>query len=143
MEDEDFVKGLIQQASSEFYTSLQTANRHRARLLLRLFAALVVSNVLLPSSVVECLDSLVTYANSYLDSEDASGRSWQPWTDFMVSSVLLALPWGASELADSAPTEFSEIFTKAEKYVRNRPIQNDSALRPFLASIKEDDEAAK
>lgn len=34
-----------------------------------------------------------------------SGRSWQPYADHLVYSALAALPWGGSELAESAPAE--------------------------------------
>ena len=35
--------------------------------------------------------------------EGDDGRGWQPYTDFLVASVLLALPWGGPELAEAAP----------------------------------------
>lgn len=143
MEDEEFVKQLILKANEEFNDSLQTANRPRARLLLRLFAALVVSNVLLPSSVVELLDTLMSYVVSIIESADSTGHSWQLWTDYLVAIVLLALPWGGSELVDSAPSEFSLLFEKVEKYMSKRPVHNDPTLRPFLGPIKEDDAAAR
>ena len=34
-----------------------------------------------------------------------SGRGWQPYADHLVYSALAALPWGGSELAESAPAE--------------------------------------
>lgn len=36
-----------------------------------------------------------------------SGRGWQPYADHLVYSALAALPWGGSELAESAPAEAS------------------------------------
>lgn len=143
MEDEEFVEQLISKANDEFNESLKTADRPRARLLLRLFAALVVSNVLLPSSVVELLDTLMSHALSIMESAESSRQSWQLWTDYLVSIILLALPWGGSELVDSAPSEFSSLFEKVEKYVGKRPVQNDVTLRPFMGPIKEDDPAAR
>ncbi len=37
-------------------------------------------------------------------TEDA-GRQWQPYTDHLAYAALAALPWGGSELAESAPAE--------------------------------------
>ncbi|GMH33943.1 hypothetical protein BSKO_01777 [Bryopsis sp. KO-2023] len=144
VEDAEFVKELLQKANDDFSAALSKPDIHRARLLFRLFASLVASNVLLPSSLVELIDVLLNAVISTLETtQDSTGRSWQPWTDYIVNIILMALPWGGSELADSAPAEFTSVFEKVEKYANERPIQNDVALRPFLASIKEDDIAAK
>ena len=40
------------------------------------------------------------------------GRRWQPYTDFLVYSALMALPWGGPDLAQSAPAELDRLFTK-------------------------------
>lgn len=40
------------------------------------------------------------------------GRRWQPYTDFLVYSALMALPWGGPDLAQSAPAELDRLFAK-------------------------------
>ena len=37
------------------------------------------------------------------------GRGWQPYADHLVYSALAALPWGGSELAESAPAEVCDL----------------------------------
>lgn len=59
-------------------------------------------------------------------------RIWQPYTDFLVYISLMALPWGGSELADSAPTDLNGLLVEAEKYMELRPSSHTRALRPFL-----------
>jgi nuclear cap-binding protein subunit 1 len=72
------------------------------------------------------------------DQEDC-GRQWQPYTDFLVSSVVMALPWGGNELAESAPAEMEKLFTTIEQYMAKRPRPSQPALRPFFEAKDEDD----
>ena len=60
------------------------------------------------------------------------GRVWQPYADYLVYSVLLALPWGGPDLAEGAPAELEKLLESAEKYMELRPQQLTSALRPFF-----------
>ncbi len=53
---------LVQQASTGFEEALSAGDRTRARLLLRLLAALVVPGVLHPSAVIAALEGVVRSA---------------------------------------------------------------------------------
>ena len=59
-------------------------------------------------------------------------RIWQPYADHLVYSVLMALPWGGSDLAEGAPTELEKLMGEVEKYMELRPVQLSTALRPFF-----------
>ena len=57
---------------------------------------------------------------------------WQPYADYLVYSVLIALPWGGADLAEGAPAELDKLLESAEKYMELRPQQLTTALRPFF-----------
>ena len=57
---------------------------------------------------------------------------WQPYADYLVYSVLIALPWGGADLAEGAPAELEKLLETAEKYMELRPQQLTTALRPFF-----------
>ena len=63
-----FVDQLISTAQTEFEGALAVADRNKARLLLRLFAALVPSNALHASSVLNALHSIVEAAIEVADT---------------------------------------------------------------------------
>ncbi len=65
-------------------------------------------------------------------AEDPSGLTWQPWTDSLVHSVVMALPWAGSELADSAPADMERLSGEIDKYLAARPAQVSADLRPLL-----------
>lgn len=66
-------------------------------------------------------------------------QAWQPYADFLVSSVLMALPWGGSELAESAPDQITLLFSAAESYINTRPHKQQLGLRPFLHATEDPD----
>lgn len=72
------------------------------------------------------------------------GRQWQPYTDHLLYSVLMALPWGGLELvAGLEGDRLGPLFEVAEEYMGLRPRQSSSGLAPFSAALNEADEAAK
>ena len=58
-------------------------------------------------------------------------RVWQPYADYLVYSVLIALPWGGADLAEGAPAELEKLLSETEKYMELRPQKLNAALRPF------------
>lgn len=116
----------------------------KARMLLRFFACLVAGRVVTAKSVRELMHTIVEAALHLAKStNDASGRSWQPYTDFIVYTVLIALPWGSTVIFEDAPAAWEALCTKVDDYISNRPIQRDSATSPFLAPPKENDVPAQ
>lgn len=59
-------------------------------------------------------------------------RLWQPYADYLVYSVLVALPWGGSELMEASIADSSSFLEAAEKYMDARPIKLTTSLRPFF-----------
>ena len=72
----------------------------------------------------------------------SDARLWQPYTDFLVEAVLMALPWAGSELAESAPDQVALLFSAVEAYVTGRPRRHQPGLQPFLKAQDEADAAA-
>ena len=73
------------------------------------------------------------------------GRLWQPYTDFLVTSALLAVPWGGPEMAESAPNDVQQLLASARSYQQARPRQTQQALRPLpsLDTASPEDLAAR
>ena len=75
------------------------------------------------------------------------GRQWQPYTDDLVYSALIALPWGGPELVAAGGPDGDDalgpLFTAAEQYMALRPRQSSAGLRPFSAPLDGNDAAAK
>ncbi|KAG2453540.1 hypothetical protein HYH02_001759 [Chlamydomonas schloesseri] len=84
------------------------------------------------------------------------GGAVQPWCDFLVGSVLLALVWSGRDLAAAETVEpgdgdgggggelsLAALMAKLEGYMGARPAAEDEALRPLLAARSEEDLAAK
>ena len=83
---------------------------------------------------------------------DDSGRTWQPYTDFLVYAALMALPWGGPELmgGDEADgggggvgPEASRLFDMAREYMEMRPRAAQPGLAPFFAETSPEDAAAQ
>ena len=72
-ENPQFVAELVALAQAEFNTAVAAPDRHKARMLLRLFAALVVANVLHPSSVVAALQQVIDAAIASAEAGACSG----------------------------------------------------------------------
>lgn len=51
----------------------------------------------------------------------------------------MALPWGGSELAESAPAELERLFATVIQYMEKRPRPSQPALRPFTEAKDEND----
>ena len=74
------------------------------------------------------------------------GRQWQPYTDYLVYSALMALPWGGSELAAGAADgddRLGPLFEACEQYMGLRMRQRQPGLAPFSAPLDDDDVAAR
>ena len=77
------------------------------------------------------MEVLISRPSAGGDSRDEQ-RIWQPYTDYLVYIVLMALPWGGPDLAETAPAEMEKLLAEAEKYMDLRPTAHTPALRPFF-----------
>jgi len=79
-DDHDLVAELVGGLTSDYEAALGAGRRHRARMLLRLMAALVVVNVVQPSDVLTVLEAVVSSAIDIADAGAAgclsSFSSW-------------------------------------------------------------------
>ncbi|MEW5312745.1 MAG: hypothetical protein WDW38_004354 [Sanguina aurantia] len=143
-EHQAFIGSLVGKAFTDFSTSLGHGERDRARLLLRFIASMAVVNVVACSSAVALLRSVVDGAIAVgVSAADPSGASWQPYTDFLVYSVLATMPWCASDLGGECPVEFASLMAALQAYMDARPSVHDTYLQPFYGSRSETDLAAK
>lgn len=55
------------------------------------------SKVVVPTSIIETFETLLSSAATILD-EETGNPSWQPCADFYVYCILASLPWGGPEL---------------------------------------------
>lgn len=67
---------LVALAQAEFNAAVAAPDRHKTRMLLRLFAALVVANVLHPSSVVAALQQVVDAATGVAEAGAGMRKVW-------------------------------------------------------------------
>jgi len=131
-EDQGFGKQLVEKAHADFQSSVQQGDRHRYRMLLRFLAALVLTNVILPSSLLALLSDMVATAKAAAEGNGGGdGRLWQPWADHLVYTVLACLPWAGTELAESGGEALDSLMASVAEYVSMRPKQHSIALMPF------------
>ncbi|GLI58592.1 hypothetical protein VaNZ11_000320, partial [Volvox africanus] len=156
---------------------------YRAKQLLRFLAALHAVNVIPASWLLAAFTSLVQAASSALaqatalateqgniaagvdDAEElgvsgvgvgveAPGAAVQPWSDFLVYVVLVALPWCGRDLAAAASLgdmgggsdgqlSLSGLLAMVESYMVSRPVTMDETLRPMSGSRSDEDMAAR
>jgi hypothetical protein len=96
-----------------------------AKNILRLYCALAQLSVVATGSLVSQLRVIVDSAAQIAADADqaADYRTWQPYSDFLVEAVLLALPWGGAALRDGAGAAFDELLDAADGYMRRRKCQ--------------------
>lgn len=138
----NWVDRFLKNAVTCFVSALNESEWIRSRMILRYFVALVSSGALLAATVLSLLHKILDSAIDISQiSKDPSGRSWQPYTDFLTYMVLIALPWGGDSLFTEA--DWNVFVDKVKQYIKNRPLQEDPGTCPFLAPIRENDLAAQ
>ena len=58
-------------------------------------------------------------------------RLWQPYSDYLVYSVLIALPWMATELAEGTHEGLQALLASIAAYMQLRPRQQEAEMSPF------------
>ncbi|KAG2540791.1 hypothetical protein PVAP13_9NG582600 [Panicum virgatum] len=97
LENEDFAKDIVDTTQAKLQDALHNENRDRIRILLRFLSGLMCSKVVVPNSIIETFETLLSSAATILD-EETGNPSWQPRADFYVYCILASLPWGGPEL---------------------------------------------
>ena len=141
-EDPPFAIGVLQQVESQLTEALtKAADFAKVRLLLRFVAALAATRVVDGKFVVQLLRSFVDKAFEILNrsNPEDDGRSWQPYTDYLVYMSLVALPFGSSEILESAKTEIVELVRIAQEYSDKRRRSYQPGLCPYTEPVVEDD----
>jgi len=147
VEEPDLIPPLLSKALEAISSSMQPGGDfRRARLVLRFLCALVVTGVVQPTDALAAVQSFVDTANTILTQASSSSASpsssstWQPYTDWLVYSALIALPWGGPELAGGIGDQaLQHLLTSAKSYIDTRPTQSTTSFKPFAAAVKEDD----
>uniref|UniRef100_A0A0E0D0E4 Nuclear cap-binding protein subunit 1 n=1 Tax=Oryza meridionalis TaxID=40149 RepID=A0A0E0D0E4_9ORYZ len=130
LENEDFAKGIVDTTHANLQDALHNENRDRIRILLRFICGLMCSKVVLPNSIIETFEALLSSAATILD-EETGNPSWQPRADFYVYCILASLPWGGSELFEQVPDEFERVLVGIQSYISIRRHFDDIAFSVF------------
>ncbi|CAK7331146.1 unnamed protein product [Dovyalis caffra] len=136
LENEDFVKEIVETAQANFQDALDFGNCDRIRILMRFLTVMMCSKVLQPSSLLVVFETLLSSAATTLD-EEKGNPSWQARGDFYVSCILSCLPWGGSELIEQVPEEIESVMVGIEAYLSIRRHNSDTGLSFF----EDDDES--
>lgn len=135
LEDEEFVKNIVENTQISFQDALDSGNCDRIRILMRFLTVLMCSKVLQPASLVVVFETLLSSAATTVD-EEKGNPSWQARADFYVICILSCLPWGGAELMEQAPEEIERVLVGIQAYLSIRRHTSDSGLSFF-----EDDES--
>ena len=63
--------------------------------------------------------------------DTGQSRLWQPYSDYLVYSVLIALPWMATELAEGTHEGLQALLASVAAYMQLRPRQHQPEMSPF------------
>ncbi|XP_004984400.3 LOW QUALITY PROTEIN: nuclear cap-binding protein subunit 1 [Setaria italica] len=130
LENEDFAKDIVDTTQAKLQDALHTENRDRIRILLRFLSGLMCSKVVVPNSIIETFETLLSSAATILD-EETGNPSWQPRADFYVYCILASLPWGGPELFEQVPDEFERVLVGIQSYISIRRHFDDIAFSVF------------
>ncbi|XWS52573.1 hypothetical protein CRYUN_Cryun11dG0082400 [Craigia yunnanensis] len=135
LEDEDFVKKIVENTQISFQDALDCGNCDRIRILMRFLTVLMCSKVLQPASLIVLFETLLSSAATTVD-EEKGNPSWQARADFYVTCILSCLPWGGAEIMEQVPEEIERVLVGIQAYLSIRRLTSDSGLSFF-----EDDES--
>ncbi|KAK9939544.1 hypothetical protein M0R45_016236 [Rubus argutus] len=138
LEDEDFIRKIVEDTQSNFQDALDTGNCNKIRILMRFLTAMMCSKVLHPSSLVIVFETLLSSAATTVD-EEKGNPSWQSRADFYITCILSCLPWGGAELIEQVPEEIERVMVGVEAYLSIRKHVSDTGLSFF----EDDDDSAK
>lgn len=130
LEDEDFVKGILENAHNNLQVALDIGSCNRIRILMRFLTALMCSKVLQPSSLVVLFETLLSSAATTVD-EDKGNPSWQACADFYITCILSCLPWGGAELVEQVPEEIDRVMMGIQAYMSIRRHVSDAGCSAF------------
>ncbi|KAG6532911.1 hypothetical protein ZIOFF_006770 [Zingiber officinale] len=130
LENEDFGKDVVDAIHSKLQDALLSENCDKIRISLRFLTALMCSKLVLPSSVIEVFETLLSSALLTID-EEAGNLSWQPCADFYVTCILSSLPWGGTELIEQVPEEFDRVIVQIQSYLLVRKRSYDNSFTAF------------
>ncbi|TYJ02749.1 hypothetical protein E1A91_A13G250700v1 [Gossypium mustelinum] len=130
LEDEDFVKQIVENTQNSFQDALDSGNCDGIRILMRFLTALMCSKVLQPTSLVVVFETLLSSAAITVD-EEKGNPSWQARADFYVICILSCLPLGGAELAEQVPEEIERVLVGIQAYLSIRRHTSDSGLSFF------------
>ncbi|XP_044482612.1 nuclear cap-binding protein subunit 1-like isoform X2 [Mangifera indica] len=139
LENEDFVKKLVENTQTTFQDALNSGNCDQIRTLMRFITAMMCSKVLQPGSLVVVFETLLSSAATTVD-EEKGNPSWQACADFYVTCILSCLPWGGAELVEQVPEEIERVMVGLEAYLSIRRHASDTGLSFFE---NDDDEFEK
>ncbi|KAL8151569.1 hypothetical protein V2J09_021377 [Rumex salicifolius] len=131
LENEDFVKTILEIAHANLQVALQDGDCDRMRILLRFLTVLMCSKVLQPVALVVIFETLLSSAATTVD-EEKGNPAWQACADFYITCILSCLPWGGLELSEQVPEEIDRLMVGIEAYLNIRRRVPDTGFSIFL-----------
>ncbi|XP_021819778.1 protein AATF-like isoform X1 [Prunus avium] len=135
LENEEFVRKVVENTQSNFQDALDSGNCNRIRLLMRFLTVMMCSKVIHPSSLVVVFETLLSSAATTVD-EEKGNPSWQSRADFYITCILSCLSWGGADLIEQVPEEIERVMVGVEAYLSKRKRVSDTGLSAF----EDDDE---
>ncbi|TKY62990.1 Nuclear cap-binding protein subunit 1 [Spatholobus suberectus] len=130
LENEDFVKQLVEKTHTKFQDALDSGNCNGVRTLMRLLTVMMCSKVLQPNSLVAVFETFLSSAATTVD-EEKGNPLWQPCADFYITCILSCLPWGGAELIEQVPEDIERVMVGVEAYLSIRKHTSDTGLLFF------------
>ncbi|GER52774.1 nuclear cap-binding protein subunit 1 [Striga asiatica] len=130
LEDEDFVRRVVENTHDSLQIALDTGNCNRVRILMRFLTVLMCSKVLIPSALMVLFETLLSSAATTVD-DDKGNPSWQACADFYISCILSCLPWGGAELVEQVPEEIDRVMVGIQAYMSIRRHVSDAGCSVF------------
>lgn len=144
-DEEPIVSDLLSKACDDLNEALASGDCYKARLLLRLLASLTTASVVSIQSFLGTLNTIAAAANQILqEGISANAGSWlQPYTDYLMYTAVIALPWLSPELhnLETDPEGLTEFASAVEQYLSIRPCSLQEALNPFDPTSDSEDAA--
>ncbi|KAJ0979646.1 hypothetical protein J5N97_015120 [Dioscorea zingiberensis] len=138
LEDEDFAKRVVDESQTILQEALFSGKCDRIRIMMRFLTGLMCSKVILPGSIIEVFENLLSFASKVVDEGE---NPWQSCADFYVTCILSCLPWGGAELTEQVPDEVDSVMVRVESYLSMRKHSGDIGFRVFeLDEVKNPDE---
>ncbi|MQL76936.1 hypothetical protein Taro_009339, partial [Colocasia esculenta] len=130
LDNEDFAGKVVETTQRNLQDALYSGDCNRIRILMRFVTVLMCSKVIVPGSLVETFETLLSSAATTVD-EEVGNPAWQSRADFYVTCILSCLPWGGAELSEQVPDEIDRVMAGVQSYFSIRKQTPETGFQVF------------